>query len=104
VEFKSYSKTFLQFVFSHQSVRNMYSLFVKDKEREIVHAIVNKKVKKIERKMIPFYSFYGKNLHKLYSNEFNFSDFNLEDLELVNQIGPTFSSDSLTIASSTISN
>jgi hypothetical protein len=81
VEYKSFSKNLLKFVFSHQSVRNLYSYFVKDQEKEIIYSIINKRVKKIDRKMLLFYTFYGKNLHKLYSSEFNLNDINISNLE-----------------------
>ena len=102
IEFKSFSKGLLRFIFSYPSVRNLYSLFVKEKEKEIIASIINKKIKKVEIKMLPYYSFYGKNLHKLYSNEFNINDINFEEFD---NLVPTTSipnniSDSITINTS----
>jgi hypothetical protein len=79
IEFKSYSKSFLKHIFSFSSVRQLYSQFFREKGKEIINSIVNKKIKKVDRKLILFYSFYGKNMHKLYSNEI-LSEINLDDL------------------------
>jgi hypothetical protein len=101
VEYKSFSKSLLKFIFSHPSMRQLYSVFVKEREKEIVNSIVDKKIKKIDRKMLLFYSFYGKNLHKLYSSDFSVSDFNTDDLEsLVAASHANSTSDSLTISGS----
>jgi hypothetical protein len=81
VEYKSFSKSLLKFIFSHPSVKQLYSIFIKEKEKELVNSIVNKKIKKIDRKMLLFYSFYGKNIHKLYSNDYNINDINIDDIE-----------------------
>lgn len=81
VEYKSFSKSLLKFIFSHSSLRNLYSVFVKEREKDIINSIIDKKIKKIDRKMLLFYSFYGKNLHKLYSSDYSINDFNTDDLE-----------------------
>lgn len=81
VEYKSFSKNLLRHIFSHPSVRQLYSIFVKEKGKEIVNSIINKKIKKIDRKTLLFYSFYGKNMDKLYSNEYNMNDINVDELE-----------------------
>lgn len=79
IEFKSYSKNFLKHIFSFASVRQLYNKFIREKGKEIINSIVNKKKEKVDRKMILFYSFYGKNMHKLYSNEI-LNDINIDDL------------------------
>jgi hypothetical protein len=81
VEYKSFSKSLLKFLFSHQSVKQLYTLFVKEKGKDFINIILNKKIKKIERKMLIFYSFYGKNLHKLYSNDYNLADIQTDEVE-----------------------
>ncbi len=79
IEYKSYSKNLLKHLFSFASMRNLYNQFFKEKGKEIINSIVNKKIKKVDRKVILFYSFYGKNMHKLYSNEI-FSEFNIDEM------------------------
>ncbi len=81
IEYKSFSKTLLRFVFSHQSVRQLYAIFIREKGKELVNSIINKKIKKIDRKMLLFYSFYGNNIHKFYSNDYSINDINVEELE-----------------------
>lgn len=97
VEYKSFNRQLLKFIFSHLSVRKIYSLFIKEKEKDLMGSILNKKVKKIDRKMLLIYSFYGKNLHKLYSDEYNIHDINFEEIE---GIGLSNFSDSLVINTS----
>jgi hypothetical protein len=77
-EYKSFSKNLLRHIFSFQSVRYMYIQFIKERGKDIVNSIVNKKIKKIDRKMMLFYSFYGTNLHKLYSNDS--CEINIDDI------------------------
>lgn len=100
-EYKSFSKILLKFIFSYSSVRQLYSMFVKDREKDFINSIVNKKIKKVDRKMLLFYSLYGKNLHKLYSSDFNLNDLNIEELESLSlNSGGISTSDSLTINTS----
>lgn len=82
VEFKSFSKSFLKMIFSKKSARVLYGIFIKEKEKELFGSILSKRIKKMEPKMLMFYKFYGKNLHKLYSDEYNVSDINCDDLEM----------------------
>jgi hypothetical protein len=79
IEFKSYSKNFLKHIFSFASVRQLYNQFFRERGKEIINSIVNKKKEKVDRKLILFYSFYGKNMHKLYSNEI-LNDMNIDDI------------------------
>jgi hypothetical protein len=79
LEYKSYSKSFLKHIFSYSSVRQLYSQFFREKGKEIINSIVNKKIKKVDRKLIIFYSFYGKNMHRLYSNEI-LNEINIDDV------------------------
>ena len=82
VEYKSFSKNFLKMIFSKQSARNLYSQFIKEKEKELMMSILSKRNKKMNKNMLVFYKFYGKNMHKLYSDEYNISDLNCDDLEM----------------------
>ena len=54
LEFKSYSKNFLKHIFSYSSVRQLYEKFIKEKGKEIINSIVNKKIKKVDRNMREF--------------------------------------------------
>lgn len=82
IEFKSFSKSLLKMIFSKQTARNLYSQFIKEKEKELIISILAKRVKKMNKNMLLFYKFYGKNMHKLYSDEYNISDLNCDDLEM----------------------
>lgn len=82
IEFKSFSKGLLKMIFSKQTVRNLYSQFIKEKEKELIMSILAKRIKKMNKNMLLFYKFYGKNMHKLYSDEYNISDLNCDDLEM----------------------
>lgn len=81
--FKSYNKELLQFIFSQPSARQLYEIFIKEKEKDFVISILQKKLNKknIDRKLLLFYTFYGKNLYKLYNKDINMSDFNIEENE-----------------------
>jgi hypothetical protein len=77
IEYKSFSKNLLRHIFSYHSVRYLYVQFIKERGKDIINSIVNKKIKKVDRKMMIFYHFYGTNLYRLYSNEN--SDINLDE-------------------------
>ena len=84
IEYKSFNKNFLRFIFDKQSVVTLYSRFIKERENDFITKILNKsrKNKNFDKKLIEFYKMYGKNLHKLYSNEYSISDcFNDENIE-----------------------
>jgi len=81
VEFKSFNKNYLKFIFSFNSSRNLYSVFIKEKGKEIMQSIMNKKIKQIDKKMALLYNLYGKNLHKLYSDDYNINDLLFEEFE-----------------------
>ena len=86
IEFKSFNKNLLRFYFSKPSVRKLYIQFIKDKEKDLIPTIIAKKVKKFDykgdKKMFLFYKFYGKNLYKFYSDEYNLNEINLDNNEL----------------------
>jgi len=84
IEFKSFNKNLLKFYFSKPSVRKLYIQFIKDKEKDLIPTIIAKKKfdYKVDKKMFLFYKFYGKNLYKFYSDEFNLSDINIDNNEL----------------------
>ena len=86
IEFKSFNKNLLRFYFSKPSVRKLYIQFIKDKEKDLIPTIISKKVKKfdykVDKKMFLFYKFYGKNLYKFYSDEYNLNEINLDNNEL----------------------
>ncbi len=86
VEFKSFSRNFLKYIFSFNSTRNLYNIFIKEKGKEIMQSILSKKIKQIDKKMALLYSLYGKNLHKLYSDEYNINDLLFEEIEEKNKI------------------
>lgn len=69
-EFKSYNKRLLRYIFSLNSVRSLYEIYIKDREKEIVYSIFSKKSQKsLDMKTLHYYSLYCKNLHKIYSPE-----------------------------------
>lgn len=82
-EFKSYNKCLLNFIFSFTSSRELYEKFIKDREREVVMALINKKFNKrsVDEKTFLYYSYYGRNLHKIYSTQ----DLDLDFMDLVNE-------------------
>lgn len=86
IEFKSFNKNLLRFYFSKPSVRKLYIQFIKDKEKDLIPTIISKKVKKfdykVDKKMFLFYKFYGKNLYKFYSDEYNLNEINIDNNEL----------------------
>ena len=85
LEFKSYSKNLLKYIFSKPSANKLYSLFVNDKKDIAYHQILSKrKVKKINCETLAFYMFYRKNLHKLYSQEYSVNDINLDEIDINN--------------------
>ena len=85
IEFKSYNKKFLKFIFSKPSANKLYSLFVNDKKDIVYHQILSKRrVKKINYQTLAFYMFYRKNLNKLYSQEYSVNEINLDELDLNN--------------------
>lgn len=77
LEFKSFNKAFLKFIFDKPSVRFLYSKFVKENENDFVTKIIlrSRKSRIIDKKLMEFYKFYGKNLHKMYSTEYAALDF-----------------------------
>ena len=85
LEFKSYNKNLLKFIFSKSSVNKLYSLFVNDKKEISYHQILSKRrLKKLNYQTLAFYMFYRKNLNKLYSEEYSANEINLEELDLNN--------------------
>lgn len=67
--FKSYNKNFMKYLFSFNSVKNLYDQFVKEKGSELLNSIIRKKTKTVDRKMMLFYNYYGMNMHRLYSSD-----------------------------------
>ena len=85
VEFKSYNKNLLKFIFSKPSANRLYSLFANDKKELASHHLLSKrKMKKIDYQTYAFYMFYRKNLNKLYSEEYSANEINLEELDINN--------------------
>ena len=85
VEFKSYNKNLLKFIFSKPSANKLYSLFLNDKKDIVYHQILSKRrIKKINYQTLAFYMFYRKNLHKFYSQEYSANEINLDELDLNN--------------------
>ena len=93
LEFKSYNKNLLKFIFSKPSANKLYSLFVNDKKDIVYHQILSKRrVKKISYQTLAFYKFYRKNLNKLYSQEYSINEMNLDDLNINNISAELFNS------------
>lgn len=85
LEFKSYNKKLLKFIFSKPSANKLYSLFVNDKKDIVYHQILSKRrVKKINYQTLAFYMFYRKNLNKLYSHEYSANEINFDELDFNN--------------------
>ena len=85
LEFKSYNKSLLKYIFSKPSANKLYSMFVNDKKDIVYHQILSKrKVKKINYQTLAFYMFYRKNLNKLYSQEYSASEINIDELDINN--------------------
>ncbi len=84
IKYKSYNRQLLKMLFSRSDVRKLYSLFVNDKEKDFSVNINLKKLKKLEHNLCLFSYFYGKNLHKIYSNEYSTIDISFENEESYN--------------------
>ena len=85
IEFKSYNKNLLKYIFSKPSANKLYSMFVNDKKDIVYHQILSKRrVKKINYQTLAFYMFYRKNLNKLYSQEYSVNEINLDELDINN--------------------
>ena len=85
LEFKSYNKNLLKFIFSKPSANKLYSLFINDKKDIVYHQVLSKRrIKKINYQTLAFYNFYRKNLNKLYSQEYSVNEINLDDLNINN--------------------
>jgi len=66
VEYKSFSTNLMKFIFSHNSVRNLYDQF--SKEKHLIQNLLDKKIKNInDNKIKQYYFLYGSNMHKFYS-------------------------------------
>ena len=69
-EYKSFSKSLMNYIFNLPSVSIAYELFIKDKEMEIASTILSKRSKtNDDKKIFLYYSYYGRHLHKIYSRE-----------------------------------
>ena len=85
LEFKSYNKSFLKYIFSKPSANKLYSMFVNDKKDIVYHQILSKrKVKNLNYQTLAFYMFYRKNLNKLYSQEYSANEINIDELDINN--------------------
>ena len=84
IQYKSYNKQLLKMLFSRNDVRKLYSYFVNDKEKDFSININMKKIKKLEHNLFLFSYYYGKNLHKIYSDEYSTNDISFENEELSN--------------------
>jgi len=85
IEFKSFNKNLLKFIFSKPSANRLYSLFANDKKELASHHVLSKsKMKKLNYQTYAFYMFYRKNLNKLYSEEYSANEINLEELDINN--------------------
>ena len=85
IEFKSYNKKLLRYIFSKPSANKLYNLFVNEKKDIDYHQILSKrKVKKINYQTLAFYMFYRKNLNKLYSQEYSANEITIDELDFNN--------------------
>ena len=84
VKYKSYNKQLLKMLFSRPDVRKLYSFFVNDREKDFSANINMKKIKKLEHNLYLFSYYYGKNLHKIYSDEYSANEISFENEELIN--------------------
>ena len=84
IQYKSYNKQLLKMLFSRNDVRKLYSYFVNDKEKDFSININMKKIKKLEHNLFLFSYYYGKNLHKIYSDEYSANEISFENEELSN--------------------
>lgn len=80
-EYKSFSKQYLKTIFSRPSAIQLYTLFIKEKGKELLNCIIGKKIKRVDSKALFFYDYYGRNLHKFYSDEYDVNSFTYEDIE-----------------------
>ena len=87
VEFKSYGKNFMNFIFSRPGVNTLYSRFISE-NKEIKYENIFPKKKKNKKGpdnyTQAFYKFYRENLNKLYSKDFSEFDINVDDIDLNN--------------------
>ena len=85
LEFKSYNKNLLNYIFSKHSTNKLYSLFISDKKEFAYRQMFSRKrVKKIDYKTYKFLVFYRKNLHQFYSPDSSASEINLDELDFNN--------------------
>ena len=85
IEFKSYNKKLLTFIFSKPSANHLYSQFINDsKDIPLRQTYSKKRNKKINYQTLAFYLFYRKNLHKLYSQDYSANEINTDDIDLNN--------------------
>ena len=71
-------------LFSRPDVRKLYSYFVNDREKDFNANINMKKVKKLEPNLFLFSYYYGKNLHKIYSDEYSANEISFENDDMSN--------------------
>ena len=84
VKYKSYNKQLLKMLFSRPDVRKLYSFFLIYIEKDFSANINMKKIKKLEHNLYLFSYYYGKNLHKIYSDEYSANEISFENEELIN--------------------
>jgi hypothetical protein len=84
VKYKSYNKQLLKMLFSRPDVRKLYSFFVNDREKDFSANINMKKIKKLEHNLYLFSYYYGKNLHKIYSDEYSANEISFENDDMSN--------------------
>ena len=84
VQYKSYNRKLLKMLFSRPDVRKLYSYFVNDREKDFNANINMKKVKKLEPNLFLFSYYYGKNLHKIYSDEYSANEISFENDDMSN--------------------
>lgn len=87
IEFKSYNKYFMNFIFSKSGVNTLYNRFILETKGDTKFDKIfsKKKMKKSpDIYTIAFYKYYRQNLNKLYSQSYSDLDIIIDDLDLNN--------------------
>ena len=83
VEFKSYNKNLMKFIFSRNGANTLYMKFIMD-NKDINFNKLFKKKKNQDYYTLAFYKFYRENLNKLYSNDYSEYEINVDDIDINN--------------------
>ena len=84
LEFKSYNKNFMKFIFSRTGVNTLYMKFINENRDINFNKLFKKKKNNLDYYTLAFYKFYRENLNKLYSDDYSEHEINVDDFELTN--------------------